>query len=161
MLWTSPLNSLAAHTNLFKQLGCNALATTSPEPASVKNIRASHSIRLIQVPSLAELIAGKYPHYSYQKTYEEAKHEPLAALHTSGSTGEVYSYVLSKYAPLIAKLLGLPKPLIYTHEFGYTYVNLIKSPPPNGFQSANALFQGNRVLQVLPPFHVCLRYVVS
>ena len=88
MLWTSPLNSLAAHVNLFRQLDCNTLATTSPEPVSVKNIRASHSIRMIQVPKLAELLAGKYPHYSYEKDYEEAKHEPLVALHTSGSTGE-------------------------------------------------------------------------
>ena len=34
------------------------------------------------------------------------------------------------------------------------YVNLITSPKPQGFSSANALFQGNRLLQVLPPFHV-------
>ena len=56
-----------------------------------------------------------------------------------------------------AKQLGLPKPLIYTHEFSHTLVNLIESRPPKGFQSANELFQRNRVLQVLPPFHVSLR----
>ncbi len=70
------------------------MVTTSPEPASVKNIRASHPLRIIHVPGLAELLAGNYPHYSYVMIYEEAKHEPLVALHTSGSTGEFIRILL-------------------------------------------------------------------
>lgn len=73
---------------MFEQLDCKVMATTSPEPVCVKNVRSSLPIRIIQVPGLAELLAGDYQHYPYAKSYEEAKHEPLVALHTSGSTGK-------------------------------------------------------------------------
>ena len=115
-------------------------------------------MRIIHVPGLEELLAGHYPHYPYNKTFEEARYEPLIALHTSGSTGESYRLCSGASITLLICCLGFPKPIIYSHEFGNTYVNLITSPKPQGFSSANALFQGNRLLQVLPPFHVRLRF---
>ncbi|KAI1478995.1 acetyl-CoA synthetase-like protein [Daldinia eschscholtzii] len=48
------------------------------------------------IPLFEEMINSKPEYYLYEKSFDEAKHEPAAALHSSGST-------------------GLPKPITMTH----------------------------------------------
>lgn len=56
---------------------------------------------------------AEVPHYPFTKTFEEAKHEPFAVIHTSGST-------------------GMPKPVIATHATwisGDMISNMVSSVP--------------------------------
>ncbi|KAL3446441.1 putative NRPS-like enzyme [Aspergillus insuetus] len=97
----SPRNSVAAQKHLLERLETRVLVTTDPEPVSVSSIRREYPIEIIRIPSLDELLwSQNVPPYPYNKTFEEARHEPLFVLHTSGST-------------------GIPKPLIYSHEFSW------------------------------------------
>lgn len=94
---------------------------------------------VIAIPSLEELLNGKEndapPDYPYEKSYEEAKDEPIFILHTSGST-------------------GIPKPLIYTHRFVTRTVNLTSLPAPEGFSSGNDTIRSGHWFTFLAPFHI-------
>jgi thioester reductase-like protein/acyl-CoA synthetase (AMP-forming)/AMP-acid ligase II len=97
------------------------------------------SFTVIQIPSLQELLSGDErnspPDYPYEKSYEEAKDEPIFVLHTSGST-------------------GIPKPLIYTHRFVTRTVNLTTLPAPEGFSSGNDTIRSGHWFTFLAPFHI-------
>ena len=100
----------------------------------ITTIAAAHKIDVVEIPTLDELISTRYPHYPYTKNFDEASHEPLLAFHTSGST-------------------GLPKPIVWSHAFAAAYVKMTQLDPPSGFESQDRLFQANRLLFMLPPFH--------
>lgn len=87
------------------------------------------------MPSIEELLNSTYKHFPYDKTFESAKREPLVALHTSGTT-------------------GLPKPIIYTHDFAAAYMKAIQIEPPEGFESMERKSEGGRVFALTAPFHV-------
>jgi hypothetical protein len=55
--------------------------------------------------------------------------------HTSGST-------------------GIPKPLIWSHETAQRHSKYIALDPPLGFDTLERRFQGKRILNTFPPFHV-------
>jgi acyl-coenzyme A synthetase/AMP-(fatty) acid ligase len=74
------------------------MLTPSPYPPAVTAITSSCKLRTIEVPSVEELLTKQYPHYPYNKTFAAARNEPLAILHTSGTT-------------------GLPKPIVLTHDY--------------------------------------------
>jgi acyl-coenzyme A synthetase/AMP-(fatty) acid ligase len=85
----SPRNSIAAQKHLLEHLETCALVTTDPEPVSVSSILREYPIDVIRIPSLDELLCSQdVPPYAYNKTFKEARHEPLFVLHTSGSTGK-------------------------------------------------------------------------
>lgn len=134
MLLISPRNSLEAQLNLFKQTGCHKLVTTSPGPPAIQQLADASGFPVFHVPSVDELFEQDHVHYEYDKKYSENKAEPLVILHTSGST-------------------GLPKKIVYTHEFAATYQRSFQSPPPKGYYSMNSLYSGNRLFFMLPPFH--------
>ena len=137
MLLTSPRNSIPAHINLFKLLDCTTILTPSPQPMTVSALIAAHQLRVCPVPTIEELLDNRYPHYPYDKSFEKAKNEPILAFHTSGST-------------------GLPKPVIWSHDYAVTYLKAIQLDPPPGFESQDRIFQANRMFFMLPPFHVSL-----
>jgi acyl-coenzyme A synthetase/AMP-(fatty) acid ligase len=112
----SPRNSVAAQKHLLERLEARVLVTTDPEPVPVSSIRREYSINVIRIPSLDELLCSQdvLP-YPYNKTFEEARHEPLFVLHTSGSTGK--HIVLALTSTIDTWCAGIPKPLIYSHEF--------------------------------------------
>lgn len=82
---------------------------------------------------------------SIPQNFEDARHEPLVVLHTSGTT-------------------GLPKPIIWTHDWAASFGRERRLPPPPGFNSSDRLLYGNRILSLMPPFHMsglgieCLHY---
>ena len=135
MLLTSPRNSIPAHVNLFNLLSCTTMVVPDPQPPMIPAILADCQLRVITVPSLDELLLQKHPHYPYNKSFEKARHEPLLAFHTSGST-------------------GLPKPVVWSHDFAAAYAKMIQLDPPAGYESQDRLFQANRMFFMLPPFHV-------
>ncbi|KAJ8060459.1 hypothetical protein OCU04_010783 [Sclerotinia nivalis] len=135
ILLISPYNSNEGNISLFKALDCHILATTDPVPLGVPAILNSISeLRTITVPSVDELLDKNYEHFPFSKTFNEAKNEPLVCLHTSGTT-------------------GLPKPVIYTHDFVATYMRMVQLVPPEGFESREKEYQCTRILMNLPPFH--------
>lgn len=123
MLFTSPRNSIAAHSNLFDALDCHVMVTPSPQPPGVSAIIASCKLSTFEIPSVEELLGETYPHFPYYKTYEEHKLDPLLAVHSSGST-------------------GLPKPIIWSHEFAQSVIDWISMEPPVGYALQSDLWAG-------------------
>ncbi|KAK4240084.1 hypothetical protein C8A03DRAFT_42370 [Achaetomium macrosporum] len=105
IFFTSPRNSTAAHQSLFERL-----------------------------QSADELLNKNYPHYDYDKPFEEARWDPVFIIHTSGST-------------------GIPKPLIWTQESIIRQLNVSALAAPEGVSSLHKLNLGKRVLSTLPSFH--------
>ncbi|KAI1763791.1 putative NRPS-like enzyme [Hypoxylon sp. FL1150] len=131
---TSPRNSPAAHRGLFSSLKCRTLLTTDPAPPSVHSILEAVQPRKFTIPSIESLLEENYPHFNFDKSYEQARWDPLYVIHTSGST-------------------GLPKPLIWTHETSARHNNFCDREPPAAVSSLDRMLQGKRVLSTLPPFH--------
>lgn len=86
MLVSSHRNSLAGHANLIRQSNCKILLRTEGFPVS--GILERCRLEDIQIPELATLL-NKSPCevFPFNKTFEEAKHDPCIVMHTSGSTG--------------------------------------------------------------------------
>ncbi|KAF7886323.1 hypothetical protein EAF00_010426 [Botryotinia globosa] len=138
ILLVSPYNSNEGNISLFNALDCQVLATTDPVPLGVPVLLDSMpKLRTITVPEINELLDKSYKHFPFSKTFNEAKNEPLACLHTSGTT-------------------GLPKPVIYPHDFASTYMRMAQLAPPEGFESREREYQGTRILMNLPPFHASI-----
>jgi acyl-coenzyme A synthetase/AMP-(fatty) acid ligase len=135
MFFTSTRNSIAAHKFLLKSLDCTTFLTSSPTPPIINAIAAAYPLKLLQVPSVQELLERKYPHYPYKKTFEDSKCDPLLVLHTSGST-------------------GMPKPIIWTHEWAAAYQMWSQMDTPDGFEARDKLYGGDRLFPFLPAFHV-------
>ncbi|CAJ2510882.1 Uu.00g065070.m01.CDS01 [Anthostomella pinea] len=131
---TSPRNSPAAHRALFESLECRTLVTTDPTPPSALPILEAVNPTQLTAPSVDDVLGISYPPYVYEKTFQEARWDPLFIIHTSGST-------------------GLPKPLIWTQETGARQHNLSAREPPDGGPSIDSFCHGERVLVTLPPFH--------
>ena len=64
------------------------LIVSDPEPPHVAALTSKFELRIYKFPSLLNLLDGRHEYYPYNRTFEEAKNEPLFIVHTSGSTGE-------------------------------------------------------------------------
>lgn len=82
-----------------------------------------------------KLHSTTYEYFPHGKIFEEAKGEPLVALHTSGTT-------------------GLPNPVIYTHDYAAAYIRALQLEPPEGFESLDRKSEDGRVFSLTAPFHV-------
>jgi acyl-CoA synthetase (AMP-forming)/AMP-acid ligase II len=132
ILTTSPRNTVAANTHIFKLLDCKATITEDP---NLGEILTAYPLLALTTPSVQELLEIRYPHYPYNKSFEEAKHEPLLAYHSAGST-------------------GMPKVYVWNHDYAATHIKMSQLEPPPGFESTDQYHTENRVFFMLPPFHV-------
>ncbi|KAF7946079.1 uncharacterized protein EAE97_005117 [Botrytis byssoidea] len=134
MFFSSPRNSIPAHANLFKILDCKVLITASPTLPMVPAIIEATGVSSIECPDVDELLDNVYPHYPFNKTFEQARKEPLVVLHTSGTT-------------------GFPKPIVWNHDWVASWSDWLAIAPPDGYTRQTALWTSTRLLNTLPPFH--------
>ena len=102
-------------------------------------------MKRFEIPSLEELLEpeNKPESFPFNKTYEEAKNDPLCVLHTSGST-------------------GMPKPIIMPHSYPAAADHHIHMPPLDGRPSISAyLAQASRRYIGFPPWHAGGLFVVG
>ena len=102
----------------------------------VPGIVSEMGVKTFTLPSLAELLkAENIKPYTYDRSSEEARKDPIFVLHTSGST-------------------GLPKPLTYTNDFISRLVTAAVLSAPEGSKAINDYFRTGKFFITLPPFHV-------
>ncbi|KAI0404036.1 hypothetical protein F4802DRAFT_261809 [Xylaria palmicola] len=87
-LLVSPRNSLEGSLAVVDRTECRIWARSTENSELVNQILEKRPMEVLQTPTLEELLdprpVAKYP---YTKTWEQANLDPLAVLHTSGSTG--------------------------------------------------------------------------
>ncbi|TGO38906.1 hypothetical protein BHYA_0064g00020 [Botrytis hyacinthi] len=134
MFFSSPRNSIPAHANLFKILDCKVLITANPTLPTAPAIIEATGVHSMECPGVDELLDNVYPHYPFNKTFEQARKEPLVVLHTSGTT-------------------GFPKPIVWNHDWAASCNDWLAIAPPVGYTKQTALWTSTRLLNTLPLFH--------
>ena len=135
MFLASPRNSTVAHQSLLTTLECTTLLAPSSQLPFIAGIVEAHPVKVVDVPSVAELLATEYPAFPYHKTYPEAANDRLVILHTSGSTGVL-------------------KPIIWTHDSAIKHMHMQRLDIPAGCEGQDSWGFGKRMYLSLPPFHV-------
>ena len=135
MLFTSPRYSVLAQVNLMRLVECKTMLVPEGRLPVVDNILAEYEMRMLQIPEFDKLLAHTYPDFPFDKTFEDARNEPLVVLQTSGTT-------------------GLPRPIIWTHDWAASFGEQRLLTPPPGFESCDALLLKTRVLSLMPAAHV-------
>lgn len=115
------------------------MVSPNPRPQAVTAITASHNLRILEIPSVEELLDISHPHYPYDKSFEETRKEPLVVLHTSGTT-------------------GLPKPIVWTHDFAASWLQWFRMDAPAGYVNTYTIWSPGRLFFTFPPFHVSPLY---
>lgn len=142
MLYNSPRNTLEAHLSLFDKTDCNTFLMPPAFPLPVvKQILAAKPMKVVEVPGQRHWLADSETDdeerlYPYTKTYEEARLDPFATLHTSGSTGQ-------------------PKPIVQTHGT-VSIIDAHNALPLLGLTPAYPsieLCAGKRIYMTFPLFH--------
>ena len=98
-------------------------------------ILAKRAMRIFVIPELDDLLFGSQVEtYPYEKTFEEARHDPFVTCHTSGST-------------------GFPQLITATHGT-LAGCDAFQDLPAKGLPSTSVeAMRGKRVLAGVPPFH--------
>ncbi|KIW91309.1 uncharacterized protein Z519_08205 [Cladophialophora bantiana CBS 173.52] len=140
ILFSSHINSLAAHLNLLQLCDCHLFL--SAEGVDVSDILAARSMNHAVCPELDELLdptpAEKYP---MPKTFDQAAQDTFLILHSSGTT-------------------GLPKPIRITHAQMAANDQITQLPEEcqcggPGFRRINPLnATAGRLIVPFAPFHV-------
>ncbi|KAJ5390567.1 NRPS-like enzyme [Penicillium cataractarum] len=140
LLLTSPRYGTIGQARLMKETQCSHLLISSASPSTPATaIAAEHgSLQIWTLPDLAELYDVECE-FAYTKTYSQAKDEPLVVIHTSGTS-------------------GFPKPILWTHEFGYSFGRQRELRPPVGFELLDTYMTSTRMLSMCPPFHAGLLF---
>ena len=81
----------------MQQTGCTKILFAAELAPLARALEFSERVELFEVPSFSDMIDVKAETFPYEETFEEAVNNPIVVLHSSGSTGEAYSY---KYAKL-------------------------------------------------------------
>lgn len=148
VLFSSQLNTREVHLDLMEQTQCKVLLTAAG--VHVRDILAEKEEEFvhIRIPELDELLDDStlaHP-FPYTKTYEEAAHDPIVILHSSGTSGN-------------------PKPIVINHAAfasadRFAFLSLAKGAGGR----ARAMEwthpgKGVRGLLFAPPFHGISAYV--
>ncbi|KAH8699187.1 hypothetical protein BGW36DRAFT_294468 [Talaromyces proteolyticus] len=141
MLSSSLLCTIDAHVHLVKESNCHTfLCNASTLPLVEKIEKAQPLSRHILVPDLLEFLPfHEVPNndslYPYNKTWDEACHEPCLIVHTSGST-------------------GVPKVVVYTQ---YMLAAPDRSRVIPSYQNCQSMLwemTGRRIFTSIPAFHL-------
>ncbi|OJD31552.1 nrps-like enzyme [Diplodia corticola] len=137
-LFISPLNSFEASKSIIESTTCQRIFYAPPMEQVAKTLSstaAPRAVEVVQIASLEEcLMADSTKPYPYEKTFEEAKWDPVVVIHTSGTT-------------------GLPKPM--TMNFGFFSTVKEPVPPTPGYKDGSfAWFARRTFLGPFPPFHL-------
>ena len=74
---------------LLDQTACTKLLHAEEAVPLVNNLTAIHpGLRPTQIASLDEIFSGTGPQYPCNKSFDEARDDPVVTLHSSGSTGQ-------------------------------------------------------------------------
>ncbi|KAK0615462.1 Non-canonical non-ribosomal peptide synthetase FUB8, partial [Lasiodiplodia hormozganensis] len=136
-LFISPLNSFEASKSILEATKCQRIFYAPPMGQIAKNLQCiatSDTLDVVQIGSLDECLAAESKPYPYEKTFEEAKWDPVVVIHTSGTT-------------------GLPKPM--TMNFGFFSTTSEPVPPVPGYKDGSLKwFERRTFLGPFPPFHL-------
>ena len=135
LLLPSSRNSLAHHLHILEETNCNVFLSDANFDA--KRIQAERQIQHIVVPSVSEVldVQSDEPQYPFAKTFEEAKHDPLLILHSSGSTGP-------------------PKTIVWTESSAASQDAHHLLPSSEKWTPImESMSQSNLDLSIFPPFH--------
>ena len=123
----------------------------------VKSVQETlKNLESAEVPPLETIFESKSHQYPYNETYESAKWNPIVVLHSSGSTGTLFSnHNTMKTAKAYA---GTPKPITMTHGTFATIDNDRNMPVIGGRRNADSTiwdFKGDGLFfSPFPPSHV-------
>src|SRR5262245_53778993 len=107
-------NSESQHLSVFEAASCTRVLYTPNFSSKISDIQTIKSeLRGFAVPELDELINSPSKHYDYNKSWAEARTDPIIIAHSSGSTGN-------------------PKPTTITNGVFSTYDNHRKIPKIEG-----------------------------
>ncbi|KAF0318408.1 Non-canonical non-ribosomal peptide synthetase [Colletotrichum sp. SAR11_59] len=141
-LLISPRNSHEGQMNLFEKTDCNIICFDSSFKDVIQPLLEERQMDAIMVSSAdAWLDETEVPHFPYDKTFEEAKMDPVVVLHTSGST-------------------GLPKPIVA--RVGMCAVADAFHDLPDFMGSENcikSIMLGERIFLPMPLFHAAGCYM--
>ena len=80
MLFVCPHNLTAAQTNLFSLLKCRTLLTGDIDLTLADVGLDTVKPQVVEVPTVEDLLRKQHPRYPYDKTFEQARSDPLVAL---------------------------------------------------------------------------------
>jgi acyl-CoA synthetase (AMP-forming)/AMP-acid ligase II len=83
----SPRNSLEGQVSLFKATNCGILYFAESYLQTILPWLELYPMRVIMAPSTDSWLQSAPSPFPYLKKFDEARWDPLAVLHTSGSTG--------------------------------------------------------------------------
>jgi acyl-coenzyme A synthetase/AMP-(fatty) acid ligase len=82
----------------MQQTNCTKILHASEVLPVVKALVASSpDIDCVEIPSFKEMMQSQSPPYRFDKTFDDARNEPIVILHSSGSTGMYQYQYLTSY----------------------------------------------------------------
>ena len=88
IFFSCPSNSIKNHAALLERLQCEIFLASMPHTEVTEAILSERPMHTLELPGLDFwLQESKIPIYKYEKTFEEARLDPFAVLHSSGTTG--------------------------------------------------------------------------
>ncbi|KAF2650921.1 hypothetical protein K491DRAFT_782258 [Lophiostoma macrostomum CBS 122681] len=140
-------NSESQHLSVFEAAGCSRVLHTPTFESIITAVRqAKPDVISHTVLELDQLLSTQCLHYEYNKTWAEARTDPIIIAHSSGSTGN-------------------PKPTTITNGVYSTYDNHRQIPriPGRKIQGYTLLDfpGGGKFFNPFPPFHLAGLFAMS
>ncbi|KAG9238584.1 hypothetical protein BJ875DRAFT_480250 [Amylocarpus encephaloides] len=134
LLLASPRNQLSSLRSLICSLDPKAILSADLDSAFATRIQKARPIPELLVPGVEEILSQSFPVYAYNKTFEEAKMDPILILHTSGTT-------------------NMPKPITYTNDYVSACTHSLNLESPPGTENMDTVCENKRFFVMMPPFH--------
>ncbi|KAI9818373.1 MAG: putative NRPS-like protein biosynthetic cluster [Pycnora praestabilis] len=140
ILLSSVRNSESGNLSLLDELDCTKFFCSAEFTSKITSLKdGKPGLEVFTIPSFDEMLEGLRKPYGYEKTYTEARMDPVVICHTSGST-------------------GAPKPIVLVNGYLAAYDAHKKLPEIDGRRNLNYASFGwetrGRFHSAFPPFHV-------